>query len=275
MLKATVGVKVEHNSFSGVDAMPDLRLAWQITDNQMLWAAVSRAVRTPSKIDRELEATGILLPSPNFGSESLLAYELGYRANPLEALSLSISAYYNVYGDLRSDQATPGTILPIILDNGTKGHTYGLEAWAKYAVTDWWRLDAGLSWLHKDFASIPGHTDFALGQSEGQDPASQAQLRTHMDLPGDFELDGGLRAVSKVTQQIPTGSNPGLPKQIPLVPGYVEADARIGWRVREGTEIELAGFNLLHSRHLEVNDPSAVTPHEIPRYFTLGLRQQF
>jgi iron complex outermembrane recepter protein len=274
-LRLTLGLKVEDNAYSGVDAMPDVRLAWQMTDSEMLWTAVSRAVRTPSKIDRELEATGILLPAPNFGSESLVAYELGYRGNPTDDLNLSISTYYNVYGDLRADHATPTTIVPIILDNGTRGHTYGVEAWAKYALTEWWRLDAGLSWLHKDFVSIPGRPDFALGQSEGQDPATQAQLRTHVDLPGDWELDGGVRAIGKVTQEIPAGSRGALPPQLSLVPAYVEADARIGWKLREGTEIELSGFNLLHSRHLEVNDPSAITPHEIPRYFAIGLRQQF
>jgi iron complex outermembrane receptor protein len=275
-LRATLGLKLEHNSYSGLDALPDFRLAWQLNDSDMVWAAVSRAVRTPSKIDRELESPGILLPSPHFASESLVAYELGWRSNPLPNLSFSLSAYYNVYGSLRSDQATPVTILPITLENGTKGNVYGLEAWSKYGLTDWWRLDAGLSWLHKDFVSLPGHPDFAQGQSEGQDPAAQAQLRSHMDLPGDFELDAGLRAVGKVTQEIPAGSrSPTLPPQLSLVPGYVEADARIGWNLGDRTEIELGGFNLLHSRHLEVNDPSTYTPHEIPRYFAVGLRQRF
>jgi iron complex outermembrane receptor protein len=274
-LKLTAGLKLETNSYSGFDAMPNVRLAWQLNDTNMLWAAAGRSVRTPSKIDRELEAPGILLPAPHFASESLIAYELGYRGNPLADLSLSVNAYDDVYGDLRSDQATPGTIVPIQLENGTKGSVYGLEAWSKYALTDWWRLDAGVSWLHKDFVSIPGHPDFAAGQSEGQDPAAQAELRSHMDLFGNVELDGGLRAVGKVTQEIPSGYRGALPPQLNLVPGYVEADARIGWKVMETTTIELAAFNILHASHLEVNDPSSFTPHKIPRSFALSLRQQF
>lgn len=125
-LKLTLGLKLENNSYSGLDAMPDVRLAWQVSDTDLIWAAVSRAVRTPSKIDRELESPGVLLPSPDFGHEDLVAYELGYRGDVLENLNLSISSYYDVYGDLRSDQATPR--LPIVLENGTAGHVYGVEA---------------------------------------------------------------------------------------------------------------------------------------------------
>lgn len=96
-----------------------------------------------------------------------------------------------------------------------------------------------------------------------------------MNLPYDLELDAGARAISQVTQEIPVGTPASLPPQIPLVPGYVEADARVRWQVFPATSIELAGFNLLHAQHLETNDSSSFTPHEIPRYFTLSLRQRF
>ena len=81
----SLGVKLENNSYSGLDVMPNVRLAWQFTGADMLWASFSQAVRTPSKIDRELQAPGILLASPNFASEKLTAYELGYRGEPAPA----------------------------------------------------------------------------------------------------------------------------------------------------------------------------------------------
>ena len=202
-LKLTAGLKLEDNSYSGLDPMPNVRLAWQVTESDMIWAAASGAVRTPSKIDRELEAPGILLPSPNFGSEKLTAYELGYRGEPLPRLALSASLFYNVYDDLRSDQGTPVTVVPIILLNGVKGESYGIDLWAKYGLTDWWRLTGGVSWLHRDFRSKPGFLDFAQGQSEGQDPATMAQIRSNMNLFQDFEFDSALRGVGKVTQQSP------------------------------------------------------------------------
>src|SRR5262249_15063594 len=132
----------ENNSYSGLDVMPNVRLAWQVSDSDMLWGAFSQAVRTPSRVDRELESPGLVLPSPNFMSEKLTAYELGYRGQAAPALSLSASFYYNVYDDLRSFQTTPVTILPIQLANGVEGDSWGTEIWAKYGLTDWWDLNA-------------------------------------------------------------------------------------------------------------------------------------
>jgi len=270
-LKLTAGLKLEDNSYSGIDAMPNARLAWQVTESEMIWAAASRAVRTPSKIDRELEAPGILLPSPNFGSEKLTAYELGYRGEPLPRLTLSASLYYNFYDDLRSDQPTPTTVVPIILLNGVKGETYGVDMWAKYGLTDWWRLTGGFSWLNRNFRPKPGFIDFANGQSEGQDPASMAQIRSNINLFEGWELDNSLRAVSKVTQE-----NPNPPGgQMRLVSSYVEADLRIGWHVTENTELAFSILNLLHDRHLEARDPSTYAPQYVPRSFILNLRQSF
>ncbi|MES2253955.1 MAG: TonB-dependent receptor [Pseudomonadota bacterium] len=270
-LKLTAGLKLEDNSYSGIDAMPNVRLAWQVTESDMLWAAASRAVRTPSKIDRELEAPGILLPSPNFGSEKLTAYELGYRGEPLPRLTLSTSLYYNFYDELRSDQPTPTTVVPIILLNGVKGETYGVDMWAKYGVTDWWRVTGGVSWLNRNFRPKPGFIDLANGQSEGQDPASMAQIRSNINLFEGWELDNSLRAVSKVTQV-----NPNPPGgQIRLVPSYIEADLRIGWHVAENTELAFSILNLLHDRHLEAYDPSTYAPQYVPRSFILNLRQSF
>ena len=270
-LKLTLGLKLEDNSYSGLDLMPNARLAWQATEADMIWGAISRAVRTPSKIDRELEAPGILVPAPDFGSEVLTAYELGYRGEPTPQISLSASLFYNVYDDLRSDRGTPVTVFPIQLINGTSGQTYGLEVWAKYGVTDWWRLSAGFNWLNRNFRVNNGVVDFARGQSEGQDPATQAQLRSNMNLFENWELDGALRTVGKVTQVIPNA--PG--GQISLVPGYVEADMRIGWHVTASTELAFSALNLLHQRHLEARDPSTYSPQYTPRTFVLNLRQSF
>jgi iron complex outermembrane receptor protein len=61
----------------------------------------------------------------------------------------------------------------------------------------------------------------------------------------------------------------------PLVPAYTEADARIGWKVSDGVELALEGMNLLHDRHLEVNDPSTLAPREIGRSVYVSLRWGF
>jgi iron complex outermembrane recepter protein len=267
-LKLTTGIKVENSSYSNVDFMPDLRLAWQVSDNHLLWASVSRAVRTPSKIDRELQAPGLLLPAPRFHSEKLTAYETGYRGQLLPQLSLSVSLYYNQYDDLRTDFFTPVTIVPVQLRNGIAGDNYGAEAWAKYGLTDWWRLSLGANWLQRTERLKPGRVDLTFGQSLGQDPPYQAQIRSEMNPWEDWEFDAALRSIGHVKSRDATTGNTKV-----LVGAYTEMDLRIGWRAMPSTEISLEGFNLLHQRHLEANDPSSYLPQYVPRAFMLNLRQ--
>ena len=267
-LRVTAGIKVENSSYSNVDFMPDLRFSWAVTDNHTLWASVSRAVRTPSKLDRELQSPGLLLPAPRFHSEKLTAYEMGYRGQPLADLSLSVSLYYNLYDDLRTIFYQPGA--PSQLRNGITGDNYGVEAWAKYAVTDWWRLNLGANWLQRTEHLKPGRVDLTFGQALGQDPPYQTQLRSEMNLFQDWEFDAALRSIGHVKARDATTGNTKVP-----VGAYTEMDVRVGWHATKTTEISLQGFNLLHARHLEFNDPSAYAPQYMPRAFMLNLRQSF
>jgi iron complex outermembrane receptor protein len=267
-LKVTTGIKIENSSYSNVDFMPDLRLSWQLTDTDMLWASVARAVRTPSKIDRELQSPGLLLPAPRFHSEKLTAWEAGYRGQPLDALSLSVSLFYNLYDDLRTTAPDPVTVLPIQLRNGITGDSYGVEAWAKYGLTDWWRLSLGANWLQRTQHLKPTGLDLTFGQSLGQDPPYQAQIRSEMNPFDGWEFDAGLRTIGHVkARSAATGATKVL------VGAYTEVDLRIGWRVTPTSELSLQGLNLLHQRHLEANDPSTYAPQYIPRAFMLNLRQ--
>ncbi|MFZ3236119.1 MAG: TonB-dependent receptor plug domain-containing protein [Stellaceae bacterium] len=259
-LVLTLGMKAEYYTFTGLSPLPNIRLGWQATPDVFFWTAVSRAIRTPSRIDRELEDPGFLAPSPNFETEKLTAYEVGYRGQPLPATSLSLSAYYNVYSNLRTDAFTNGG-LPIVLMNGLAGNTYGIEAWATYSILEWWRLKPGVSWLHKNLQLNPGATDLSDLQSAGQDPAYQAQLRSEMNLSAAVELDASLRDVGRVSP-----SN---------VPSYVEADARLAWHATPATTFEIDGFNLLHPYHLEVFDPSTSPPRYIPRSVFFRMRASF
>jgi iron complex outermembrane recepter protein len=267
-VKLVTGIKIENSSYSNVDFMPDLRLAWQFTDNDMLWASVARAVRTPSKVDRELQFPGLLLPAPRFHSEKLTAWEAGYRGQPLAQVSLSVSLYYNQYDDLRTTSPDPVTVLPVILRNGITGDNYGVEAWAKYALTDWWRLSLGANWLQRTERLKPGRADVTFGQSLGQDPPYQAQIRSEMNPFEDWELDATVRSIGHVKVRDATTGNTKV-----LVGAYTEMDVRVGWRVLPSLEISLEGFNLLHQRHLEANDPSTYLPQYVPRAFMLNLRK--
>src|SRR2546427_9919243 len=110
-----------------------------------LGAAVPRAVRTPSRIDRELFAPGqppyFLEGGPNFRSEELLAYELGYRLQAQDRLRVSLATFYNRYDNLRSvEMVNPPAPSPIILANGLKGKSYGAELAADYRLSNAGRL---------------------------------------------------------------------------------------------------------------------------------------
>jgi iron complex outermembrane receptor protein len=266
-LKLTVGLKLEDNSYSGLDWMPNFRLAWSPggPEDSLIWGAISRAVRTPNRIERELEATGILAPSPTFESESLWAYEVGYRAQPTPRTSISLTAFYDVYDDLRVDEFPAGQIFPIVLRNGGAGESYGLEAWGTFTVADWWRLKFGANTLQRDFHTKPGFDDLTLLQEAGQDPAYQAQLRSDFRLTQAVDLDVALRRAGRVT---------GV-DGVENTPAYTEADVNLAWRVRPRLELTLSGFNLLNDHHQEIDDAATTPVRSIPRSIYFGLRWGF
>jgi iron complex outermembrane receptor protein len=252
------GLKLEDNSYTGLEYMPSGRIAWRPSDNTLVWAAVSRAVRTPSRFDRDLYATGILDGGPDFESESVIAYEVGYRAQPNDRFWYSLSTYFNVYDDLRTLEAeAPPAVIPLQIRNGMHGDAYGLEAWGSYAVTDFWRLNAGLSLLHKDLKLDPDSTDVTGVDFAGNDPKVQATLRSLVDINPRTQFDVSVRYVGELPD--------------PEVPAYTAVDIRIGYRVTDHFEISLAGYNLFDDEHVEFINPS-LPAQSSPRSFFLSAR---
>jgi iron complex outermembrane receptor protein len=257
-LSVIAGVKLEGSSFTGVEVLPNLRFAWQPNDRTLFWTSVSRAVRTPSRIDRNLTEPTFLAKAPAFASERLIAVEAGYRGQPGRSTSLSVSLYFNRYDALRGVRFI-GNPLPLQLDNDLEGEEYGIEAWGTQQLTPWWRASAGASALKRDFRVRPGGIDIGGAASIGRDPSYQLMLRSQMTLPHGLTFDAGLRAVDS------------LPN--PDIDGYVEADARLGWAVREGVELYVAGDNLLHASHVESNDVQRTA--RIERTVSFGTRLRF
>ncbi len=247
----TLGTKVEHNDYTGFEFEPSVRLQWHVTPDQMLWAAVSRAVRMPSRVDRDLRrpsaGPALLAGSPGFVSETVIAHELGYRARLGPRLFLTASAFFNRYDDLRSLGITPVTIAPLIFENNLEGETYGVELHGTYEVLDGWRLQGGYTLIREDIRVKPGQLDLNNALNETADPSHQFSLRSSWDLPGRVELDLGLRWVDSF--RINNGGAPAT------VSDYAELDARIAWRPTDELEISLVGQNLLHDRHAEYGVP--------------------
>ena len=253
----TLGLKAEYNSYSGTEWLPNARIAWQAHTGSLIWASISRAARTPNRIERELTHPLFLQPSPDFASERVTAYELGWHAQPMTRLSLSLSAFYNRYDDLRTD-TYPATVFPLILENGGAGETYGLEGWGRYEVTPAWRLSAGFNLLHKHFWLKPGFNDLTNLSVQGQDPAYQAQIGSQWAISPKVDLNVTLRTVGKVDTA--------------PVPAYTEANAVVSWRLNDRLALSLEGQNLLHARHLEVYDLSTAPARYVPRSVAIRLR---
>lgn len=283
-LRLILGVKLEHNYLSGFEAQPSIRLSWTPSRNQAAWAAVSRAVRTPSRSQQDIRVNFEAFPGPGglpiitavFGSPSpkpevLHAYELGYRTQPHRRLSLDVATFYNVYERLTSfepglpffetDPPPPHLAVPIYYGNLMRGETYGLEAAVSLDVTRRWKLRGSYSFLRVQLHRDATSSDTVSEAAEGYDPQHQFQIHSYLNLWRNFDSDTALYRVSRLgTQQ---------------VPGYTRIDSRLGWHARENIEVSGGVQNLLDNRHAEFNGIDiSVLPSQVRRsvYGKLTLR---
>ncbi|HEX6639625.1 MAG TPA: TonB-dependent receptor plug domain-containing protein [Thermoanaerobaculia bacterium] len=248
-LKLTIGAKLEHNEFSGLETQPSVRLAWTPPGRQMAWAAASRAVRSPSRLDTEIR-TGPTRGSADFASENVIAYEIGYRVTPAESLSLSVAAFHNSYTDIRSinqNAVPPGGFL---LANDQEATTFGIELAGAFQPTAWWRLRGGFTHLEEDFRSLGPQVLAFSAAFEAQDPQNRVMLQSVMDLPRGVQLDVVARHVA------------ALPATLlgPTIPAYTTADVRLAWSIARW-ELAAIARNLAGD-HPEFNSP--VLWYEIP-----------
>jgi iron complex outermembrane recepter protein len=261
-LALTGGVKIENDPYSGLTALPNVRLSWRPTANAMLWGAVSQAIRSPTPFDTDvvekLQSLVYLIGAPQFESEKVTAYEVGTRVEPSARASVSVSLYYNVYDDVRTVEPAPVGFIPLRWGNGIRGDTWGLEAWSDYKLAPWWRLTATFTLLREQFAFKPGASGLLGFAQVGDDPRHQAQLRSSMDLGHHVSLEADLRYQD------------ALPN--PFVPPYVELNSRIAWEISRRVQVSLSGFNLLHDHHQEF---PAAEANAVPRSVYAALRLRF
>jgi Outer membrane receptor for ferrienterochelin and colicins len=271
-VRLTVGTKLEHNDFSGFEVQPTVRLAWDVAPGHNAWAAVSRAVRVPTRLERDIaiEVTppgsnprGVLLGSDDFEAEELLAYELGYRWQPLDVLGLDLALFHNRYEGLASlefgtptlDPASGVITVPVVNRNLTDARSQGAELLATYSARQNWRLIASYSYIYLDMQ--PHGQDLNRGAFlDGTTPRQQFSLRSLLDLPGGLQLDAQFRHSTELDRMpdLPSGEGIGA---------YSELDLRLAWQANEQLELSLVGQNLLHDHHLEFGTPA--TRGEIER----------
>ena len=239
-LAATLGLKLERNSYTGWEPLPSARLGWNATRSDFLWAAWSRAVRTPARIDRELFLPGtppfLLAGGPQFESEVSYVYELGYRAQPASSLSFSATAFYHDHQDLRS--IAPGAAGATV-ENDREGHTKGIEMWGAWRATGRLRLSAGYTHLDTRLRVRPGEVDLQPVADIRSDPDEWWNFRAALDLGESWELDLMVRHYGALANRD--------------VPAYTASDVRLGWRYSRRVELSLLLLNLFDEGHMEWN----------------------
>jgi iron complex outermembrane recepter protein len=275
----TLGSKFEHNDYTGFEGQPTAKLMWAPAPRHKLWASASRAVRTPSRGENNASIHQLTIPpsaetfntpiavivngNPNFQSEVLIAYELGYRFTLTNKASLDLTAFYNDYAKLRgADRGTiqfGGTapnyylLQNLTMNNLYSGGTYGFEMAAVWQMLDWWRWDATYSFLEENYNNG--------GEKLGSSPNHKASVRAGFTPGKDLSLDFWLRYTGNAAA-LDTKSITQTPY---LIPGYLTMDIRLGWKPFKSVELSVTGQNLLDGYHLEYIEENYVIPTEIAR----------
>jgi iron complex outermembrane receptor protein len=273
-LRLVLGTKVEHNSFTGFELQPSGRLVWTPNSKQTVWAAVSRAVRTPSFIDRGLRANLAVFPNPEptgppilgslFGtptatSETLLAHEIGYRVQPNDRLIIDATAYFNRYNHfligtrssvpiVELDPLPPHLVFPTYYANNGKGTTRGFEISSIWKISDRWKLTGNYSWFQANLTTPSTKTP----GEERQYPNHMMQIRSSHDLPHNLTFDV---FASLSSRHEPLDA---------VVPSHTRVDMRLGWKPSSNLDLSVGVQNLTSRQHQESQSPTDVV-REVPR----------
>lgn len=245
-LTFTLGSKFEHTAFTSFEFEPSARLLWKASERQVVWAAVSRAIRTPTRLERDgrlttgVEAPGIEqvnVGNSSLVSEELIAYELGYRATPNPRLSFDAAAYFNDYRKLVGyEEGTPFLaseplplhwVAPALAQNSGHGQNYGMELSADWQVAPWVRFSGGYSWFQ---SQLPNDLVDDTSQHGGF-------ARAHVELTPELEWNTALTFTHAATH--------------PDIPAYARWDMGVSWHPRPALELSVVGQNLTAARHRE------------------------
>jgi iron complex outermembrane receptor protein len=237
----TGGLKAERNPYTGLEWLPNVRFAWTPAPEHLVWGALSRALRTPSRIDRDAFIPGVLRTSSTFESEIANVAELGYRAQLSPAANLSLTLFHHHYPNLRTFELAPPATT-IVAANGFDGKMRGVEGWGSWRPAPWWRLAAGFTAMTETIRLKPGHPDVGGVTQISNDPRHTEQLRSSWDIGGVCEADLMIRRIG----HIPNFN----------IPTTTVVDARLGWRATRDLELSVLVQNALDKDDAEFGNPA-------------------
>ena len=260
----TIGSKIEHNDYTGFEYEPNARLVWTPNTRHTLWAAASRGIRQPNREEFSVQldlissspGPGMMLVSTLQGnrhqrSEEIRDYELGYRAQLTRRLSTDVTSFFSAYRNLSTFESQPliyrpnpdGTLTvqaPVIYGNKAGGRTYGNEASLNWQVTPFWRVSPGYALLHVEIKPDPSCTDATATLVAGNTPRATFNVRSLVNLGRRLQWDQALYWVDSISGG--------------TVAAYTRVDSRLTWRLRESTEVSIAGRNLLRPGVFQYSD---------------------
>ncbi|WP_062263960.1 TonB-dependent receptor plug domain-containing protein [Endozoicomonas arenosclerae] len=300
----TLSSRFEHNSFTGYEVQPNARLTWRPSENRTFWAALSRAVKTPSISETALQTDGItietpstvsyiipIMGNPDLKSEKLTALELGYREQFGNNFRLDITAFYNQYEDIIAyvdtnmcpngsnaitiPSATGSSLylcpypnvvqLPATLINGLNTKTYGLEVVADWQAKDWWKLQFTYSWLQVDAWPNQAKTDF-LNTNE--------RIVEDLSAPHTANIRSTMNLPNQWYFDFWVRYSDNLKNA--NIGANTSLDIRLAKKYGDNLEFSLVGQNLFRDHHREFYETlSGMAPTEIQESWYAQIRWQF
>ena len=264
LVRLTIGSKFEHSQYTGLDFLPTVRVAFTPTANHSIWAAVSRAVRSPDEIDASgrINAGPIgsvaglplilsVFGNPQIRNERTISYEFGYRASISKRFTLDMAAYYNKYTRQQTNEpgapvfeSTPGPahfVLPLLDQNLMAGETHGVELFGNWRVTGRWTISPGYAFERIHMHLAPQSNDSgSVHDAEGSAPVNSGQIRSHVVLTQDLGWDTSAYLAGRLLD--------------PAIRSYVRLDTGLSWRFESNFSIGIFGQNLLQPAHVEFAD---------------------
>ncbi|MBZ5523179.1 MAG: TonB-dependent receptor [Acidobacteriia bacterium] len=253
----TAGLRVEHNSLSGISFQPNGRILWKVNSVHSLWAAYSLAVRSNSPTDTSVNVniaafTGPagtrvlrLTPNPRIEQEKLNAFELGYRVQPAKSVSLDVATFCNQYSDLLGSEpgqpffeaGPPRLVIPLVSQNDISGRSFGGELTTHWVPTHAVHLTAAYSFIELDLTQSSAAGNRRARSLEGPTPRHKLSVSSSVDLVRNLTFNTAFFFVDR--------------KTTPTVPGYAQMDSNLTWRPLESTQFSIGAKNLFNKEHVE------------------------
>ncbi len=280
-----LGSRFEHNEYTGFEAQPNARILWEFSESNLIWAAVSRAIRTPSRGDNDIRFTQRVIPAQsipvppdgqlnslpiavtiwglsNYNSENLMAYEIGHRLKAIETFFLDSTAFIYRYDNMSTyergdayvitDNNPPYILQPLYVGNRMSAKTWGAEISANWQPFPFMKFIGTYTFYEADLTIDDTPTLAGAIYSDNDSPKHQASLRATFDMPHNLEMDVWARYVDDILD----GN----------IDQYTEMDVRLGWKASKHLDLSLCAQNIFHKSHPEYVENYVLNkPAEVPR----------